>query len=71
MSIILWMEHLNTDEDLIRIRATRKLWLTIRKKWLNFLKHIMRKGGLENVTLTEDNVKKTVTSLKSLSIRIK
>lgn len=49
---ILCTEHVNNEEVTWKIRTARKLPLTIIKRQLKFLGHMMWKEGLENLTLT-------------------
>ena len=47
-----WTEHITNREVLRKAGSERSLLNTIRKQQLKFLGHIMRKEGLENLTLT-------------------
>ena len=49
---IAWSDHVTNEEVLRRARRERSLMISIRKRQLQFLGHIMRKEGLENLTLT-------------------
>lgn len=58
MLSIPWTEHTINEKVLSRIATESTLILTIRMRYLKFLKNIMRKDNLENVTLkgrTEGN----------------
>ena len=69
---ILWTDHL-TNEVLRKAKTERSLIKTIRKRQLQFLGHIMRKEGLENLMLTgyidgkRDKGRQRQTYLGSLS----
>ena len=70
---ISWTEHITNEEVLRRMGARRKLMNNIRKRQLQFLGHVMRKEGLENLTLTgkingtRSRGRPRLTYLKSLS----
>ena len=49
---ISFTEHMSDEKVLERCNAERTLIKTIRKRQMCFLGHIMRKEGLENLTLT-------------------
>ena len=49
---ISWTEHATNEEALRRAGGKRKLVKTNKKRQLQFLGHVMRKGNLENLTLT-------------------
>ena len=52
MMRISWTEHATNEEVLTRAQTERRLLKTIRKTQLEFLGHVMRKEGLENLTMT-------------------
>ena len=47
-----WTERVSNDEVLRRAGVERSLLKSIRKRQLEFLGHIMRKEGLENLSIT-------------------
>ena len=49
---ISWMDRVKNEEVLSRAKVRRNLLSKIRQKQLQFLGHIMRKDGLENLMLT-------------------
>jgi len=49
---ISWVEHQSNEEVLRKAKTERSLIKTIRERQMKFMGHIMRKEGLENLTLT-------------------
>ncbi|MCH9665805.1 MAG: hypothetical protein K0U41_08180 [Gammaproteobacteria bacterium] len=70
---ISWTDHATNEEVLRRAGTKRKLINKIRKRQLQFLGHIMRKGKLENLSLTgkiegkRSRGRQRLTFLKSVS----
>ena len=49
---ISWTEHITNEEVLRRTGSGRRLMKMIRKRQMEFLGHVMRKDGLENLMVT-------------------
>ena len=73
MMKISWVDHVTNEEVLRRAGTERKIMKTIRKRQIEFLGHVMRKEGLEELMLTgrvngkRSRGRQRLTYLESLS----
>ena len=73
MMKISWVDHITNEEVLRRAGTERKIMKTIRKRQIEFLGHVMRKEGLEELMLTgrvngkRSRGRQRLTYLESLS----